>query len=148
MTQVPQEVPVQAARLGTEEAPKSAQIQLWLGDGKPRFAVFSQGDILLKVLSDSVEVKAPSEQGEAVSTVVARGNVQISAPGCEATCKLLIVNPMTGEVRMEQDVVVKCRQGKGITQFTANQMSFQLGSAPAYVVPDPQGILPTAGMTR
>src|SRR5579883_597003 len=113
------------------------RVVLKLGAGQPRFEVVSGDDALLKVVSDRVDVKSPSEKGEVMSALKAVGGVRFSAPGCEGTCAELTVLPGSGEVELAGDVRVKCKQGRGETEIAASKLSFKLGSAPAYSVPEP-----------
>jgi hypothetical protein len=115
----------------------SVRVVLKLGAGQPRFEVLAGEDTLLKVVSDRVDVRSPSEKGETMSALKAAGAVRFSAPGCEGTCQELTVLPGSGDVDLSGDVRVRCKQGKGETEIVASRMTFKLGSAPAYAVPEP-----------
>lgn len=113
------------------------RVVLRLGQGRPKFDVLAGDDILLKVACTKVDVRSPSATGDAMTPLKASGGVVFSAPGCEGTCDDLIVLPGTGEVELAGNVRVRCRKGKGETEFAAGGMKFKLGSAPAYTVPEP-----------
>jgi hypothetical protein len=125
---------------------EALQVCLKLGDGHPKFEVCRGDDVLLKVVCTAVDVKAPSEKGEPFSVLRAGGIVLFTAPGCEGTCEELVVHPVTGDVILTKNVEVKCQMGKGNTVMKAEQMTFKLGTAPAFAVTDiGSAILPTSG---
>jgi hypothetical protein len=121
-------------------------VNLKLGEGSPKFEVCRGDDVLLKVVCTGVDVKAPSEKGEAFAVLRASGSVRFSAPGCEGSCESLVVHPATGEVILTKAVEVRCQMGKGTTVMKAEQMTFKLGTAPAFAVADvPSHLVPTSG---
>jgi hypothetical protein len=122
----------------------SLRVVLHIGAGQPKFEVMTGDDTLLKVVSDKVDVRSPSEKGETMSALKAAGGVRFSAPGCEGTCSELTVLPGTGDVELAGDVRVKCKQGKGETEIVGGKLTFKLGSAPAYSVPEPTGTVSTS----
>jgi hypothetical protein len=118
---------------------RDVRVVLRLGAGQPKFEVLSGDDVLLKVVSDAVDVRSPSDKGQPMSALKAAGGVRFSAPGCEGTCSELTVLPGSGDVELAGDVRVRCKQGKGETEIVAAKLTFKLGSAPAYTVPEPAG---------
>jgi hypothetical protein len=121
------------------------QVCLKLGDSHPKFEVCRGDDVLLKVVCTGVDVKAPSEKGQPFSVLRASGTVRFSAPGCEGTCEELVVHPVTGDVILTKGVEVRCKLGKGTTVMKSEQMTFKLGTAPAFAVAGPGEIVTTSG---
>jgi hypothetical protein len=114
------------------------RVVLKIGSGQPRFDVLAGDDTLLKVVCDRVDVRSPSDRGgDGMTPLKAAGGVRFSAPGCDGTADELTVLSATGEVLVAGNVQVRCRRGKGETQFKASEMRFRLGTAPAYTVADP-----------
>lgn len=126
-------------RLTTPAVPETTDVRVMvkLGAGQPRFDVYSGDDVMLKVVSDKVDVQSPTTSGETMTPMKAKGNVRFSAPGCEGTCDELTVLHATGEIELVGNIRVKCTRGKAETEFSAQRMNFRLGSAPAYSVPEP-----------
>jgi hypothetical protein len=144
----PPAVPKQSPLANPEPTAAGAvRVVLHLGAGQPRFEVLAGDDTLLKVVSDRVDVRSPSEKGETMSALKAAGEVRFSAPGCEGVCQDLTVLPVSGDVELSGNVRVKCKQGKGETEIVASKVTFKLGSAPAYAVPEPAATLNTSFVT-
>lgn len=124
----------------TAEVPSlsaGVRVVLRLGDGRPAFDVLLGDDCLLKAVSDRVEVKAPGDPAGPMTPLKSTGGVRFTAPGCEGTCDALTVLPATGEVELTGTVRVRCKRGKGETEFSGGTMRFKLGTAPGYTVSDP-----------
>jgi hypothetical protein len=144
----PPAIPKQSLQASPEPLPAGAvRVVVNLGAGQPRFEVLAGDDTLLKVVSDRVDVQSPSVKGETMSALKAAGGVRFSAPGCEGVCQDLTVLPGSGDVELSGNVRVKCKQGKGETEIVASKMTFKLGSAPAYAVPEPAATLNTTFVT-
>jgi hypothetical protein len=137
---VPKQTPPESMQSTTLSG--TTRVVLNIGAGAPRFEILSGDDTLLKVVCDKVEVTSPSEQGEVMSALKATGAVRFCAPGCVGICNELMVLPGVGDVELSGDVRVKCKQGKGETEIVAAKMTFKLGSAPGYTVPEPTVTVP------
>ncbi len=112
-----------------EVAPhKKLIVTLKMGDGYPKFDVRDGDDIVLKVISEGVEVKAPSERGESISVLKATRKVRFITPGGEGFCDELQVVPGTGEVIASGRVMFKYTWGKVETAVTSEKMTFRLGT--------------------
>jgi hypothetical protein len=113
-------------------AERKLKVQMHLGSGKPYFEVRDGEELVLKVVSDAVEVKAPAENGDAASVLKASGGVSFRTLGGNGTCDELRVVPGTGEVVVSGRVAVTSNWGKAETTATADKMTFRLGAdAPA-----------------
>lgn len=109
-------------------AERKLKVQLHLGAGKPYFEVRDGEELVLKVASDAVEVKAPAENGDAASVLRASGGVSFRTLGGNGTCDELRVVPGTGEVVVSGRVAVTSNWGKAETTATADKMTFRLGA--------------------
>jgi hypothetical protein len=103
-------------------------VQMHLGAGKPYFEVRDGEELVLKVVSDAVEVKAPADNGDAASVLKASGGVSFRTLGGNGTCDELRVIPGTGEVVVSGRVSVTSNWGKAETTATADKMTFRLGA--------------------
>jgi hypothetical protein len=104
-------------------------VTLKMGEGHPRFEVLDGEDMLLKVISEGVEVKSsPSEKGETFSTLKAVRRVKFITPGGEGACDELQVVPGTGDVVATGNVKFTTRWGKVETAVTSERMTFRLGT--------------------
>ncbi|MGL4423840.1 MAG: hypothetical protein ACRCZF_24510 [Gemmataceae bacterium] len=109
-----------------------------LGLEKPRCEILRNDDVLLKIVSEQLEIRtAGTEPGKRLAPVKASGRVQFTAPGCHGTCDELVVNPADGSVKMTGNVRIQCQRGKGESEIAADQVQFKLGTAPAYNVGEP-----------
>ena len=111
---------------GTASAERKLKVLLCLGAGKPWFEVRDGEELVLKVVSDAVEVKAPATSGEAADVLKASGRVSFRTLGGNGTCDELRVNPGTGEVVVSGKVAVTSNWGKAETTATADKMTFRL----------------------
>ena len=109
---------------------KKLRIVLNMGDDRPRFEVRDGEDALLKVTSERVDVKSPSERGEPMSTLRAVGGVKFITPGGEGYCDELSVVPGTGQVVVSGKVRFTYNWGKVETEVSSDRMTFRLGAAP------------------
>ena len=110
-----------------EPVEPGTRVVVRLGSASPKFEVYNGEELLLKVASESLDVRTPAKGG--LSPLKATGGVKFTAPGCEGTCTELVVVPGTGEVELTGDVRVKCKHDKGETEVTATTMRFKLGTA-------------------
>ena len=111
----------------TLTADRKLKVLLCLGAGKPWFEVRDGEELVLKVVSDAVEVKAPADNGDAADVLKASGRVSFRTLGGNGTCDELRVVPGTGEVVVSGKVVVTSNWGKAETTATADKMTFRLG---------------------
>jgi hypothetical protein len=125
VTSPPPETTKVSALVSTE---RKLNVQLHLGSGKPWFEVRDGEELVLKVVSDAVEVKAPAENGDAVSLLRASGHVVFRTLGGNGTCDELRVVPSTGEVLVSGKVSITSNWGKAETTATTDKMTFRLGS--------------------
>ena len=123
---IPAEAPSEPAR----NLEKKLKVMLHMGDERPRFEVKDGDDIYLKVISDKVEVKSPSDSGANMSVMRAGGKVTFITPGGEGTCDELSVIPGTGQVIVTGKVAFTYNWGKVETTVSGEKMTFRLGSTP------------------
>lgn len=123
---IPTEAPSEPAR----NLEKKLKVMLHMGDERPRFEVKDGDDIYLKVISDKVEVKSPSDSGANMSVMRAGGKVTFITPGGEGTCDELSVVPGTGQVIVTGKVTFTYNWGKVETTVSGEKMTFRLGSTP------------------
>lgn len=116
-------IPVSA----TMAVERKLKVQLHLGSGKPWFEVRDGEELVLKVVSDAIEVKAPAENGDAASLLKASGAVSFRTLGGIGRCDQLQVVPGTGEVVVSGNVAVTSNWGKAETTASAEKMTFRLG---------------------
>jgi hypothetical protein len=108
-------------------ADRKLKVQLHLSSGKPWFEVRDGDELVLKVVSDAVEVKAQADTGAAASVLKASGGVSFRTLGGNGTCDELQVIPGSGEVVVSGKVAVTSNWGKAETTATAEKMTFRLG---------------------
>ena len=123
---IPTEAPSEPAR----NLEKKLKVLLHMGDERPRFEVKEGDEIYLKVISDKVEVKSPSDSGANMSVMRAGGKVTFITPGGEGTCDELSVIPGTGQVIVTGKVAFTYNWGKVETTVSGEKMTFRLGSTP------------------
>lgn len=117
-----------SATTAAAPAERKLKVQMHLGSGKPYFEVRDGEELVLKVVSDAVEVKAPAENGDAASVLKASGGVSFRTLGGNGTCDELRVVPGTGEVVVSGRVAVTSNWGKAETTAMADKMTFRLGA--------------------
>jgi hypothetical protein len=117
-----------SATTAAAPAERKLKVQMHLGSGKPYFEVRDGEELVLKVVSDAVEVKAPADNGDAASVLKASGGVSFRTLGGNGTCDELRVIPGTGEVVVSGRVAVTSNWGKAETTATADKMTFRLGA--------------------
>lgn len=110
---------------------KKLKVTLQMDDGNPKFEVRDGEEIVLKVISDKVDVTSPKNKGERWSTLKAMGQVKFMTPGGDGFCDELHVVPGTGEVIAVGHVKFTYNWGKVETSATAEKMNFRLGTQPA-----------------
>lgn len=134
---IPTEAPSEPAR----NLEKKLKVLLHMGDERPRFEVKDGDDVYLKVISDKVEVKSPSDSGANMSTMRAGGKVTFITPGGEGTCDELSVIPGTSQVIVTGKVAFTYNWGKVETTVSGEKMTFRLGSTPGTTSSSgPQGV--------
>jgi hypothetical protein len=109
---------------------RKLKVVLHLGDERPRFEVRDGDEVYLKVISERVEVKSPSDNGENMSVLRASGKVKFITPGGEGTCDELILTPGKGQLTVQGKVSFKHTWGKSETIVTGPSMMFRLGQLP------------------
>ena len=111
---------------------KKLQVLLHMGDERPKFEVRDGEVVYLRVTSEKVDVKSPTDSIEAnLSTMRATGKVRFVTPGGEGTCDELSVVPGSGQVTVMGHVAFIYSWGKVETTVTGEKMTFRLGDAPA-----------------
>lgn len=120
--------PVEARSTPTVE--KRLKVSLQMGDGNPRFEIRDGDEVVLKVVSDKIDVKAPTEKGDLWSTLKASGRVRFQSPGGDGFCDELTITPGSCEVVATGKVQFKYNWGKVETAVTSERMTFRLGATP------------------
>lgn len=124
----PEVKPVEAR--STPVVEKRLKVSLQMGDGNPRFEIRDGDEVVLKVVSDKIDVKAPTEKGDLWSTLKASGRVKFQSPGGDGFCDELTISPGTCEVVATGKVQFKYNWGKVETAVTSERMTFRLGAMP------------------
>ncbi len=124
------EVRAVEARSATPAVEKRLKVTLQMGEGNPRFEVRDGDEVVLKVVSDKIDVKAPTEKGDLWSTLKASGRVKFHSPGGDGYCDELVIVPGSCEVIATGKVQFKYNWGKVETAVTSERMTFRLGAAP------------------
>lgn len=124
------EVRAVEARSAAPSVEKRLKVTLQMGDGNPRFEVRDGDEVVLKVVSDKIDVKAPTEKGDLWSTLKATGRVKFHSPGGDGYCDELVIVPGSCEVIATGKVQFKYNWGKVETAVTSERMTFRLGAAP------------------
>lgn len=111
-----------------EPAPSKYRIVLRVGDGEPVFEVRSGDNIVMKVISEKVDVKAPMEKGQTLSAVKAMGKVRFVGFGAEGCCDELSFLAGSGEVCLTGGVRVKVKDklGRVESELTGEKMNYRL----------------------
>ena len=107
---------------------KKLRVNLQMDEGNPKFEVRDGEEVVLKVVSDKVDVTSPKNKGERWSTLKAMGQVKFMTPGGDGYCDELQVVPGTGEVIAVGHVKFTYNWGKVETSASAEKMSFRLGT--------------------
>lgn len=118
------------ARGVTPTVEKRLKVTLLMGEGNPRFEIRDGEEVVLKVTSDKIDVKAPTEKGDLWSTLKASGRVRFQSPGGDGFCDELQIIPGTCEVIATGKVQFKYNWGKVETAVTSERMTFRLGATP------------------
>jgi len=124
------EVRAVEARSAAPSVEKRLKVTLQMGEGNPRFEVRDGDEVVLKVVSDKIDVKAPTEKGDLWSTLKASGRVRFQSPGGDGYCDELVIVPGSCEVIATGKVQFKYNWGKVETAVTSERMTFRLGAAP------------------
>jgi len=114
----------------TQIQERKLKVVLHLGDERPRFEVRDGDEVYLKVISERVEVKSPSDNGENMSVLRASGKVKFITPGGEGVCDELILTPGKGQLTVQGKVSFKHTWGKSETIVSGSSMMFRLGQLP------------------
>ena len=101
-----------------------------MDENNPKFEVRDGEEVVLKVISDKVDVTSPKNKGERWSTLKAMGQVKFMTPGGDGFCDELQVVPGTGEVIAIGHVKFTYNWGKVETSASAEKMNFRLGTQP------------------
>jgi hypothetical protein len=88
------------------------RIVLRVGEGEPKFEVRNGDDLILKVISEKIDVKSP-EKGNGLSSVKASGKVHFAGFGAEGTCEELSFLAGTGEVTLTGHVKIQVKDKLG-----------------------------------
>ncbi|MCZ2341165.1 MAG: hypothetical protein LC104_05135 [Bacteroidales bacterium] len=110
---------------------KKLKVLLHMGDQRPRFEVKDGDEIYLKVICDTVDVKAPTGKTDSLSTMRAIGRCSFVTPGGEGACDELTVIPGTGQVTVSGHVRFRYQWGRAETEVSGEKMTFRLGTTPA-----------------
>ncbi len=124
------EVRAVEARSATPSVEKRLKVTLQMGEGNPRFEIRDGDEVVLKVVSDKIDVKAPTEKGDLWSTLKASGRVKFHSPGGDGYCDELVIVPGSCEVIATGKVQFKYNWGKVETAVTSERMTFRLGATP------------------
>lgn len=127
-TPTPEVKPVEARSTPTVE--KRLKVTLQMGEGNPRFEIRDGEEVVLKVVSEKIDVKAPTEKGDLWSTLKASGRVKFQSPGGDGFCDELTISPGSCEVVATGKVQFKYNWGKVETAVTSERMTFRLGATP------------------
>lgn len=124
-TQKPTPTVVPASNVTTSTT--KYRIVLRVGEGEPTFEVRSGDDLMLKVVSDKVDVKSP-EKGTGLSSVKASGKVHFAGFGAEGTCDELSFLAGTGEVAMSGNVKihVKDKLGRVESELSTETIKYKI----------------------
>ena len=103
--------------------------------GRPSLAILSDGAEMLTLTCEQLDLAARGPGDDSVSAIKASGKVTFTAPGCQGQCDELVLNPKSWDGSMLKNVRVKCSQGRGDSELTADKMTFKLRSPRDVVVP-------------
>ncbi|MBX9627923.1 MAG: hypothetical protein K2X82_29255 [Gemmataceae bacterium] len=111
----------------TVAVPSKFRIVLRVGEGEPVFEVRHGDDLVMKVVSEKVDVKSP-EKGPGLSAVTATGKVRFVGFGSEGTCDSLSFLAGAGEVALSGGVKVQVKDkiGRVESELTADQMKYKI----------------------
>lgn len=111
----------------TVAVPSKFRIVLRVGEGEPVFEVRHGDDLVMKVVSERVDVKSP-EKGPGLSALTATGKVRFVGFGSEGTCDSLSFLAGTGEVALSGGVKVQVKDkiGRVESELTADQMKYKI----------------------
>lgn len=124
------ELPIDVTPL--KPAPSKYRITLRVGgDGEPVFEVRNGDELLLKVMSEKVDVKSPIEKGQNLASIKAMGKVRFVGFGSEGVCDELSVLAGTGDVTLGGNVKVQVKDkfGRTETELTGDKMNYRLDAA-------------------
>ena len=121
---------VEASRPAVPASDKKLKVTLQMDEGNPKFEVRDGEEVVLKVVSDKVDVTSPTQKGDRWSTLKACGQVKFATPGGDGSCDSLQVVPGTGEVVAVGNVKFTYNWGKVETSASSEKMNFRLGTAP------------------
>lgn len=128
--EVPAPPVIETAPLTVESLPPASKYRtlLRVGDGEPVFELRSGDNILLKVVSQKVDVKTHPEKGSSLSMVRATGNVRFVGFGAEGTCEELSFRAGTGEVTLTGSVRIRMKDklGRLESEVSGDRMTYRL----------------------
>lgn len=127
VTPMPATPPVTQVAAVVPAAVTKFRIVLRVGEGEPVFEVRHGDDLVMKVVSDKVDVKSP-EKGGGLSAVTATGKVRFVGFGSEGTCDSLSFLAGTGEVALSGTVKVQVKDkiGRVESELSADQMRYKI----------------------
>lgn len=99
-----------------------------MGDGKPRFEVKRNDTLLLKAYGEQMRMNSNEPMPEeGLPNVSAVGRVRFYGPGFSGTCDQLSVMSSGGEIHLQGNVRMECKQGTMTHELAADEIIFQLG---------------------
>lgn len=106
------------------------RIVLRVGEGDPTFEIRNGDDLLLKVISEKVDIKSP-EKGPGLSSVKATGKVHFVGFGAEGTCDELSFMAGNGEVALAGNVKiqVKDKLGRVESEMTTENVKYKIDAS-------------------
>jgi hypothetical protein len=126
---------VPSAEIATPSREKKLKVQLYMSDDRPRFEVRDGDEVYLKVICDSVDVKAPNGRADAQTILRASGRCAFVTPGGDGFCDELCVVPGTGVVTVSGNVRFRYQWGRAETEVSGDKLTFRLGSTPGMLAP-------------
>ena len=103
--------------------------------GRPSLAILSDGAEMLTLTCEQLDLAARGPGDDSVSAIKASGKVTFTAPGCQGQCDELVLNPKSWDGSMLKNVRVKCSQGRGDSELSADKMTFKLRSPHEVLTP-------------
>lgn len=127
-TKIPATKP--AAPIRTTEPLKgpAVKVVLLLGEGQPKFDVYSGDEAVLKVSCDKVDVRTPGDAGATMTPLKGLGHVQFILPGIVGSCDEVLVVAATGEIALNGNVNLISKNGKVETEFRGSNVRFKLSN--------------------
>lgn len=134
--------------IAVDSTEKKLKVHLHMGEDRPRFEVKDGEEVYLKVICDTVDVKAPTGKADAQSTLRAIGHCSFVTPGGDGSCDELTVIPGTGQVVVSGNVRFRYQWGRAETEVSGERMTFRLGTTPGVAAPNDVPTTVPASYTR